>query len=159
MLIENLTTEQLALHITHYVYRDTNIIENSHSSSATMDEDFYKAVHKVVARNITYTKKFFKLVLTCNNQTELMQESNKFDPTTGFAFVHFIGSLTSKVGTGWDKPVSLENVPKSNLASFILDGRFKENCDKNVVLTNNVMKEINKDVYNRVYTLFKNKTL
>lgn len=96
MYIENLTTEQLAFYVTHYIYRNTNIIENSHSDNITMDNIFYKAVHRVVSRNLTYSKKFLNILKTCNNIDQLKKETTQFGLSTKRAFVEFLGNIILK---------------------------------------------------------------
>lgn len=59
----------------------------------------------------------------------------------------------------WDAPIQLENVNKNNLADFLLEGKFKEHCHKNSQLNDSIMKQLNKDIYNRVYTLLINNIL
>jgi hypothetical protein len=53
----------------------------------------------------------------------------------------------------WDTP-HLKQAPFSgDVAEFVLSGAFKTACEKNQPLTDDKMHVLNKDVYNRFYTL------
>ncbi len=64
-----------------------------------------------------------------------------------------ISYLMFPYGHNWDEPKVLdEDVPK-DLASYVLGGAFLECCNQHKVLNDETMCYINKDVYNRFYTL------
>ena len=57
------------------------------------------------------------------------------------------------MGTQWDKPVFLDAAINEDYTGFILEGNFKECCDKHRKLNDETMRYVNKDVCNRIFTL------
>ena len=67
-----------------------------------------------------------------------------------------INSRNRKESKIWDKPVLCEEPVSDDVVSYIMSGKLREACETELTLTDALMKEINIDVHNRVYTLIEN---
>ncbi len=64
-----------------------------------------------------------------------------------------------KWGSSWDDAVEVELPTKKDLTEYILSGKFLEFCQSGAKLTDSTMRELNRDIHNRVYTLVINKLI
>ena len=53
----------------------------------------------------------------------------------------------------WDNPKVLRSKFDGNIAEYVLYGEFRSACRNSLPLTDDVMRTLNQDIYNRYYTL------
>lgn len=72
-------------------------------------------------------------------------------------FVEFVIAIAffdmAKFGSNWDEAVEIEPPAEQNIVEYILPGKFLECCKSGTVMDDIAMREINRDIHNRVYTL------
>lgn len=136
--------ESIALSFTRYTYRDTAVIEHAHNTHKKPDTEFYKIVLKTV--NTRYNE----LLTALTRFVEKKPVENSLQQNVApllYIYHHNVNV--------WDKPVCLDLKYGGNVAEFVLGGEFENACKTGADFGSNaLMKTINKDVYNRYYTLF-----
>ena len=147
--MNKITNERIAIILTHFIYRNETYVEDSHASNIIMNEEFYNKVYKIVKDNINLlinnknvVKDYFSLKpnnIDMHKYEELIMKLN----------------FSSYMGHNWNKPVMVKDEVDIDYASFILNGAFKNNVNKKSVFNDTVMKEINIDICNRIYTILK----
>ena len=154
--------KKVARSLTHYVYRNTKL-ENYHVANAEMNDDLYKAIYKTVYANLKNVKLLHKYVFRYEGSYATKEDVEKLVSSVPeelqFKFIRYMQYLIDgfNYGSAWDEAVTLElPAEKQSLANYVLVGKFKEYCDKNMHLDDNAMCCINKDVHNRIYTLLVN---
>lgn len=147
----------LAKSIAHYVYRDTKL-EDFHSRSIFMNKEFYSTVYKIVYRKTQIVKKYLNYIYEIKNIYDIKALIIKYNLSKPlefyrFAYTIFCGLLS---GSDWNDPQPLTDTPTKSIASYILNGHFKECCNNHKILDDSTMCYINQDIYNRTYTLLIN---
>lgn len=56
----------------------------------------------------------------------------------------------------WQPAIKLDAPYGDDIAEYLLSGRFKQACSNGEILNNELMKQINIDVHNRMFTLIEN---
>ncbi len=149
MLADFLRDDLLALSYARYTYRDTSIIEDSHSLMIDMNMNLYDKVKDIVNEKFSEFNTAIKKSL--NNKAP------KTELEKNIVTILYIYSLN---GDQWDSPISIDCAFNGDIGEYILGGAFKDGCNKGKPFGDStVMKEINKDVYNRYYTLIHNNVL
>ena len=144
-----LTKREVAFAAARLVYRDTSCIEDAHSSGTPLDENSYKAVHDEVADRMDRLLPLVKLMHMDNRAFAVLEgQLTEAERTTVRACRMVVRGIN-----GWQPAVAVEKPVGDNLAAYLLEGSFKRACTKNAVLTQSLMKEINIDVHNRMYTI------
>lgn len=145
----------LAKAIVHYVYRNTPAVEDSHSDGIVMDDAFYRKIYKSVYNKMFLVQKYngFYCQIENSNQLKNFLSSQKLDKPLEFLSYGQNISHNFIYGKLWDKAELIEELPKTNLTSYILSGKFKQYCKEKREFDDNAMRDINKDIYNRIYTL------
>lgn len=155
MFVNHLSEEELAKVFAHFIYRDDSIVEYYHCKNVIMDQEVYAAVLGAVLSNLRRIARNHKvLILT---EGEAISAVKKMYPTRAMEFFKyektFASYSTHLPGSNWDAPVFLEMQPPKDKATYILDGAFREGCVLHWHFDDKAMCRINKDVYNRIYTL------
>lgn len=153
---------KLARAITHYVYRNTKI-EDYHSENVVMDLNFYKKVYKQVYAKMVKAERFTKYIIGFARREKEGKSLGaeafnliKEEDVAGFVPFYKQINWNSLFGKSWDEAELIDVKVSGTLARFILDGEFKKHCFSGSHLDDNAMKEINKDIHNRVYSLLIN---
>lgn len=147
------TIESLALGFAHAVYRNTSV-EDFHSLSRTMDEGLYKDVYRITDRQI---KKAVinkdKIKYLHNKNISVFTDQNELK----MIYAPIVGDILFGIqcSAGWDKPQEIEELPKRNLAKYLLGGEFISHCNGKNIFDDSVMKTINKDIANRSLMILK----
>ena len=138
--------------ITHYVYRNLPVIEDNHSDLITMSDEFYSDVHKNVSDKLKEIFDNYRRV-----ESVIVNCANAIKPEMLHSHTIEIDILFyANFGLDWDKEVyigPMTDKDKKDTAAYILNGKFKEHCNKKSKFGDSTMCDINKDINNRVYTL------
>lgn len=147
--MNKISDEAIAIILTYFIYRSEDYIEDSHTGSIVMNEEFYNNVYKIVKDNINMlinnknvVKDYFSLKpnnIDMQKYKELIMKLN----------------FSSYMVYNWNDPVIVKEEVDNDYAYFILNGAFKNNVKKKSVFNDTVMKEINIDICNRIYTILK----
>ena len=136
---------KLALSITHYAYRNTEL-EDYHSENVVMDMDFYQTIFKIVDSKIENVKKYTKYLTLGLYVSEEERESVS-------EYVRHL-DFNCRYGSGWDQAKLLDEIPENtDYTQYILSGEFLKACKSNFELDDDAMCKINKDIHNRIFTL------
>jgi len=139
---------KLALSITHFVYRNTEL-EDYHSECVTMDMDFYKLMYNIVNEKMSIVARYNKYLMNKIPLDESEREGL-------FPYVDDL-DFNCIFGTSWDKAkeIDIDSCP-ANITEYILSGEFLKSCQNGIELDDDAMCNINKDVHNRIYSLLIN---
>lgn len=154
-MLHTLSPEAQAYYIVYMVYRSTKI-EDYHTNDAVMDLKLYREMCTIVEQNMKPVLRFHPILRKAQTIEDIDAEMCLMTFSERAAFSEYFTKLSylSKYRVPWDPPVKLELSAKpKNLAQFVLEGHFLECCEKHRVLSDSIMYYINKDVYNRIYTL------
>lgn len=148
-----ISKEKLALAYTHSIYRNTEL-EDYHSGKVEMNMALYGIIRKIVKEKIEYINVENRKLAKFKSLEALNKHIKEHPNSHTYMYVAEI-YLNSIMGLDWDSPVMSEDtiINNNNLADYILKGNFLEYCEKHMRLNDAAMRYINKDVYNRVYTL------
>ncbi len=147
--------KKMALYLTHYIYRNTSL-EDYHCTAVQMNGEFYKKIYNIVYRKVKNVCLLHKFIVNYNGDVSLDKILATIPEELHFKFMTYIQDLKFQFdfGSGWDDVAVVEHISSNqSLTSYILSGNFKECCNNGCYLTDEVMCEINKDVYNRIYML------
>ncbi len=155
MIVDRLSKEELAKIFAHFLYRNT-AVEDYHRENVCMDEKLYAAVLRIVTSNLRKVARNHNLLLSVKEE-ELASVVNAMYPTRAMEFLHYAQEFafycTYKPGFGWDPPVLLQTQPPKDKAVYLLGGEFLRGCTRRWDFDDSAMCRINKDIYNRIYTL------
>ena len=156
-MFNSVSLENQAFYLSRIIYRDT-VIEDYHHDGAVLGAGIYNAMVEVVDGNVKKVRRCHRRMLDIQSEGDADSLLRRMSAAERDEFANycFVFNFLSKCRCNWDPPEKLEisSTPK-NLSVFILDGHFSECCKKHSVLTDPVMRYINKDIYNRVYTLMR----
>ena len=145
-----------ALAITHYVYRNTDIVENNHCRNIVMDMAFYRAVYRSVKRKAEEVVEF-KAALSEVEATQSPESVAALVPEERrLSFLRYLLAMMENArsfGGDWDAPNPVEEEVGERYVTFLLGGVFREKCLEHARLNDDAMRAINKDLYDRIYTL------
>lgn len=156
---------KMAYAITRYAYRNT-ALEDYHSKSIMMDMSFYKRIYKIVYAKLKkvgllnkYIQEYQGDMLENKENYEILL--NTVPEELKFKFMRYLGEIVGLVleyhETDWDSAKILDNTVNSkSAATYVLSGHFLECCKNGAILDDKTMCYINRDVYNRIYTLLIN---
>ena len=144
--------ENMAIGLVHQVYRNTDV-ENYHSEDRVMNEKLYEDVYNIVDEQMKVVLDNLVVinVLVGEIDEEVLYVVNKYGYDE-----EFDKSLEWNLNMGklWNKPKLLNLSPvDDDYTKFLLDGEFKKNCNGKNTLDDKMMKKINIDITNRMYTL------
>lgn len=154
-MLNSVSLEKQAFYLSRIIYRDT-VIEDYHHKGAVLSTEIYNAMIEVVDGNVKKVQRCHRRMLDIQTKGDIDALLRRMSAAERDEFANycFVFNFLSKCSCNWDPPVKLEisSTPK-DLSVFILDGHFLECCKKHSVLTDPVMRYINKDIYDRIYTL------
>lgn len=131
----------LAFIYAHYTYRDTGIIEDSHSENKTLDIAFYNKAKDSVNKKY---KELHNAISGLKSNKPAYTKVQRLLPTILYSYSLSVNQ--------WDEPICLDIDYNGNVAEFILDGEFKKACESGKSLGNQeLMMRLNKDVYNLLH--------
>ena len=157
MIINEISNEKLAICYTHLAYRNTDL-EDFHAKGDKLGKRLYNRMYKIVSSNFERIKKYKQKLIDIKSIEE-MKDFIKNADSSQKEFVDFIADIAfnSQMGYGWDNPVEIQIEQEiTDIAAFVLAGKFMECCEKQLVLSDDTMCYINKDVCNRIFTLLQN---
>lgn len=154
------TEKQLARCYAHYVYRNT-VIEDFHAEGVCMDDAIYRKMYRVVRAKTENIKKYSQYLSLLEYGENIAQGLDTLPPDIAVPVIRFIKDIifNSYMGSGWEEAQLLDKLPEKSMPHYILAGTFREYCDDHAKLTDSAMREINKDIHNRIYTLIVHKML
>lgn len=144
-----ITDEKLAYVITRYTFRECGHIEDIHAELKQLDMTDYSVVQDLVQEKLEDVwrnfpdKKPHTFPMKHKSKTEL-------DEILKIGFV-----VMAKESHEWQPPVIIDEPLDTSFVEYMLRGRFKTACQNNERIDDAVIKEINIDVCNRVYTMIK----
>lgn len=156
---------EMALAITHYVYRNT-AIEDHHTNNVRMDMQFYKKIYNLVYKKLNTVKALHKYIAdypsAAIKRKEDYQGLLKSVPEEyQFKFIIYVQDIfeliINKFGLAWQPAQEIAcDLKDKSLANYVLSGCFLESCKNKAILDDPTMCYINKDINNRIYTLLIN---
>lgn len=157
MLLNDLDNAKIALIFAHYAYRNTEVEDLHAGDSVIMDDDVYSKVYNIVSAKIRSIKRNNKVILEIKDENDLISKLNSMGGPRPIEILGYLKEMLFYVmypfGLDWDAPVLLEDEIPRDHAAYILRGAFSECCNQHRRLDDDAMCYINKDVYNRFYTL------
>lgn len=157
MIINEISNEMLAICYTHLAYRNTDL-EHFHSKGDKLGKRLYNRMYKIVNFNLDRIKKYKQKLIDIKSIEE-MKDFIKNADSSHKESVDFIADIAFNLQMryGWDNPVEVQIEQEiTDVAEFVLAGKFMECCEKQLVLSDDTMCNINKDVCNRIFTLLQN---
>lgn len=154
-MFHSFTLEEQAFWLSRMIYRDT-VIEDYHSNEVALDIEIYHVILKTVAENVEKVLSYHHIVLNIRQQQDVDKELRRMSLPAREEFIRYVMSIhyLSMCKCNWEPPEKIELLARpKDLAEFILDGHFIECCKNHCILSDSVMYYINKDIYNRIYTL------
>lgn len=151
--------EDLAIALSHYIFRDTEI-EDFHSKCVKMDFEFYlESVDYFgqIVNQVNRNKKIVSLFLKDNWEKVLVQKLQNGELKTNIQkrLCLCLSSYLLMI-PDWDKPIILNEKPCRGIIRYLLRGKYAEHCANESILDDKTMCEINHDFCNRIYTLIEN---
>lgn len=154
-MFHNLSLEKQAYCLARMVYRDTEI-EDYHHAGAALGPEIYGEMLRTVRQNLGKVRRHHRRMLSIQTAAEAEALLRRMQPSERQSFIAYVRhfEFLARFHCDWDPPRQLElPAPPADLAGFILGGHFLAGCESRRVLTDPVMCWINKDIYNRIYTL------
>ena len=155
-----LSLQNLAAGMAHTIYRNTDIIEDSHSKNLAMNDKFYSAVYKTVEKGIKQIQKYDYVIKALQEYSVQEITASCFSmPVSESKSINFATDLMFGImsGAGWNTPEVIDEIPGEDLAEYILNGEFKKHCQSGSSFGDDaLMKIINIDICNRIYTALVN---
>ncbi len=150
---EHTFEKRLAKSITHYIYRNT-ALEDYHADGVTMSAAFYDTMYGIISEKLKTVVAETDAFLHCPPE-KIQEIFARFSPENTDTFERYVIEISFgfHYGTSWDEPVYLTEKPQGDLTAYVLGGQFRAHCEAGACLDDAAMCRINKDVYNRVYTL------
>lgn len=135
-------------------YRNNNVIEDFHSSGKLKADSLGLILNDMNKASRAYWKQLgLVLNIMAENPRSDVDVSalgfSKFDTCA----VEFIMNITGTAVQEWDPPHRVKINYTGDINKCILDGKVKDYCKNEHTLYDTDMKELNKDAYNRAYTL------
>ena len=155
MLIQEISTQNLSVAIAHYVYRNTRI-EDFHSEEAVLNADLYALMHDIVGRKIACVRHFLPLLKNVETPEAWNEAAAKLcSAEAAKEFASFSAEVLFKMNSnaGWDTAKEIKQRKDGALADFVVSGAFAQGCREGWHLTDDVMRRINRDINDRIYTL------
>ena len=129
-----------------------------------MDMSFYKRMYRIVYVKLKNVKNFHHFIdsfddIKHKDDLEILIQSAPEE--LQLKFIVYLSDIFYEINdrrdVKWDKAELVDvHIRRNGLATFVLSGKFKECCEKGCILDDNTMHYVNKDIYNRVYSLLVN---
>ncbi len=157
MLYNELDARKTALIFAHYAYRDTEVEDMHAGTGINMDDNTYDKVYEIVKRQLGKIEKYHPFLLKAEDIEQIKFYYRSMEKDSAEEFMRYCQTLISYAvltpGSEWDPPRLLEEKVPCDLAAYVLKGAFRICCQKHNTMDDETMCYINKDVYNRFYTL------
>lgn len=154
-MFNSVSIEDQSFYLSRMIYRDTKI-EDYHSDRVILGMDIYNDMVKVVDKNVKKVQRYHHKMINIQTERDADAQLCLMSSSERNEFRQYVSAFNflSKCICNWDPPEKLKllSSPK-DLSRFILNGHFIECCQKHHVLSDPIMCYINKDIYNRIYTL------
>ncbi|MDE7406044.1 MAG: hypothetical protein K2M89_04155 [Clostridiales bacterium] len=155
----------IAKSIAHYAYRNTKL-EDYHAACVRMDKNFYRVMCGIVSKKLNIVRIFQRYL--DEFPKDFISEKTAFDELIKtvpedlqLRFIRYCQNIVYgfAFGSNWDTAQRIDGIKeKQSYANYVLGGKFLEYCNAGYVLDDKAMCIINKDVYNRIYTLLVDET-
>ena len=132
-------------------YRELPEIETLHTEGGKTDMDFFVRVKKSCIEKLEITLEEVSIIREAGGITETMK-APMFGNNLNFLFRYYENAAFSWCPSG-SFELSLPGQSPEELATFVLDGTFRETCEAGEELTNEVMFRNNNDVKNRFFAV------
>ena len=144
-----MSNKKIAYVLTIFAYCNVDIWEDYHAQKKILDMSVYDEMYHFVNEKLSIFLPYMKY-LRMEVEEWLNQGStiSKEEHSNMFVFV-----LISRSNHEWIPARTVNEPICYDLTEYMLNGRFKAACENGEQLDNNVIKQINVDVHNRVYTL------
>ncbi len=154
-MFQSISLENLAFYLSRFIYRDTKI-ESYHRNNVLLGMGLYDEMIVIVDENVKKVQRYHAKMTSIQTEKEADDQLRRMSFSKRNTFIEYVISFNhlSKCKCNWDPPQKIDPFsPPKNLSKFILDGHFIECCKKQCLLSDSIMCYINKDIYNRIYTL------
>lgn len=144
-----LSKRKIAYVLTLVCYREIDCWEQYHSEQIELDMCIYEEMLSAVREKLSFHLPFVKYMrMTAEEWLIQGEKLSQQEQELMLGFVFYSRSMNE-----WE-PAKRIYAPKSNnFAEYLLCGRCKDACANGEKLNNALMKEINIDVHNRMFTL------
>ena len=150
----------IAIGLTHFIYRGTDAIEKKHVAQTEMNSYFYRKVYEscnyflsIAKEREKYIQNAYDGIKSLEKYLELTNKNKKLDLHEA-CIIFSIGYIGFGNDDDWDLPIDVGGYYKEDdPVKYLLAGQFNYHCKKRSIMNQTVMKDINKDVCNRMYTL------
>lgn len=147
-----LPNRRIAYILTRICYREAKCWEDYHSQKVKLDMHIYEEMLSTVKLNLLFYLQFVKYMRMSKEEwLSIVKELPQQVQDIMLAILLYSSGFFE-----WEPAEKLnEQIPK-DITTFLLCGRLKLACENGEVLDNSLMKQINIDVHNRMFTLIKN---
>ena len=147
-----LPNRRIAYILTRICYREAKCWEDYHSQKVKLDMHIYEEMLSTVKLNLLFYLQFVKYMRMSKEEwLSIVKELPQQVQDIMLAILLYSSGFFE-----WKPAEKLnEQIPK-DITTFLLCGRLKLACENGEVLDNSLMKQINIDVHNRMFTLIKN---
>lgn len=154
--MQQLSAEKLSYYLTRMVYRDTALIEDAHAQRSRMDAALYQQAYQTLTEKLAWVERNQQLLAGLHTEADFLKlrrqkTAQQMAELRGYVSAWHLYTLSR---SEWDPP---ERQPLTDrpddAAAYLLEGRFRQGCEQGDVLSDAVMYALNKDIYNRMYTL------
>ena len=144
-----MSNRKIAYVLTLVCYREVDCWEHYHTEHKKLNMIIYDEMRLAVNNNLDFYLPFVKYMRMSKEEwlgQEKQLTQQEQDYMLGFAYY---GASIHE----WQPAVVLDDPCNDDIAEYLLSGRLKEACENGEILNNELMKQINIDVHNRMFTL------
>lgn len=132
-------------------YREIDYWEEKHSRQEQLDMSTYKQMLIYVQEKLDFYLPFVKYMRMSKEEwSSKGQNLSQEDRDYMLGFAYYSRSINE-----WLPAKLIKDPVVDDYAEYLLHGRFKSACENSEKLTDDLMKEINIDVHNRMFTLIR----
>lgn len=147
-----MSNRKIAYILTLVCYREVECWEQYHTEHKKLDLCIYREMLFEIRTKLDFYLPFTKYMRMGKDEwiaheKKLTQQEQ--DYMLGFAY--YGASIYE-----WQPAIKLDAPYGDDIAEYLLSGRFKQACSNGEILNNELMKQINIDVHNRMFTLIEN---
>lgn len=150
-----LPNRRIAYILTRICYREAKCWEDYHSQEVKLDMHIYEEMLSTVKLNLLFYLQFVKYMRMSKEEwLSIVKELPQQVQDIMLAILLYSSGFFE-----WEPAEKLnEQIPK-DITTFLLCGRLKLACENGEILDNSLMKQINIDVHNRMFTLISQKRI
>lgn len=140
---------KIAYILTLVCYREVECWEQYHIEHKKLDFDIYREMLSATRAKLGLYLPFTQYMRMSKDEWIAHEEKltqQEQDYMLGFAYY---GASVQE----WQPAVKLDMPCGDDIAEYLLSGRLKQACENGEILNNELMKQINIDVHNRMFTL------